>query len=337
MKQTPNLNSNAPDPLERAVRLIRSARSPLLACHLAPDGDAIGSTTALAQGLRYLGSRPMLFCPDPIPSRYDFLPLAMTFSTQVTAPFDLVISLDCSDLYRLRDLPQHPGFSDAPLLNIDHHVTNTDFGSVNLVITDVSSTAEIVHRLLNALNVPLDVALATSLLTGVVTDTRGFRTPNVTPTVMETALRLMQAGASLPMIIQHTLERRDVATIYLWRQALSTVQLQNRVIWASISQDMRRQARYEENGDAGLVSFLISADEADVAAVFSEQEDGGVEVGMRAKPDYDVSQVAFQLGGGGHKLAAGCSIPGSLEEAQRRVLERLYPIVAQPGGEQEMG
>ncbi len=277
----------------------------------------------------------MLFCPDPIPSRYHFLPLATTFSTQVTAPFDLVVSLDCSDTDRLRDLPHHPDFHNVPLLNIDHHVTNTNFGSVNLVITNVSSTAEIVYQVLNALGMPLDTGMATSLLTGVVTDTRGFRTPNVTPAVIETALRLMQAGASLPAIIQHTLERRDVATIHLWRQALATVQLQDRLIWASISQDMRRQARYEESGDAGLVSFLISADEADVAVVFSEQENGNIEVGMRAKPDYDVSQVAFQLGGGGHKLAAGCTIPGPLTKVQRQVLERLYPIVAQPVGEQE--
>jgi phosphoesterase RecJ-like protein len=218
-------------------------------------------------------------------------------------------------------------FDSVPLLNIDHHMTNLNFGDVDLVDARASSTAEIVLRLLEYMAVPIDAELATCLLTGIVTDTRGFRTSNVTTQVMEATLRLMNAGASLPYITQRGLDRRSSAAILLWREALSSLQVKGRVAWATISLAMRQAANYVGNGDAGLVSFLVSADDADVAAVFVEREDGRVEVGFRAVPGYDVAQVALQFGGGGHALAAGCNLSGPLEEAQSRVLAALQDVV----------
>ncbi len=315
--------------LEQASRLIHSARRPLLICHLSPDGDAIGSLVGLGRGLRQLGLKPTLACPDPVPERFDYITGVEEVVEDVHDPFDLVITLDCSDLERVAHLAQLPAFGQVPLLNIDHHVTNLQFGDVNLVDSSVSSTVEIVLWLLDYLAISLDAELATCLLTGVVTDTRGFRTSNVTTQVMETTLRLMNAGASLPYITQHALDNRPTAAILLWKEALTTLQVQDRMIWASISLDMRRTAGYMGNGDAGLVSFLVSASDADVAAVFVERQDGRVEVGLRAVPGLDVAQVALQLGGGGHTLAAGCSLPGSLAEVQSVVLPALRALMRQ--------
>jgi phosphoesterase RecJ-like protein len=234
-----------------------------------------------------------------------------------------VIALDCSDPGRLGTFPDLPRFSQRPLINIDHHVTNTRFGDVDLVDPRASSTAEVLLRLLEHLGVSLDETLATCLLVGMVTDTRGFRTNNVTPRVMETALRLMEAGASLPYVTQHGLDCRPTVVIRLWGAALSRLRSQDGVIWTSMPLEMRRGVGYQGDGDAGLVSFLSSAEEADVSVVFVEQGDGRIGVGMRAGPGFDVARFALRFGGGGHALAAGFSISGPLDAAEDRVLDAL--------------
>ena len=303
--------------------MIRLSNRPLLACHVAPDGDAIGSLTGLGQALRRMGQDPVTTCADPVPPHLTFIPGAASVVQEVRAPFDLVISLDCSGLDRLGHFTRMPAFAGTPLINIDHHVTNTSFGDVNLVDDRAASTAGIVLRLLEHMDVPLDVELATSLLTGIVTDTRGFRTSNVTLRVMKAALRLMEVGASLPDITQRALERRHIAAIRLWGAALSLLQVDDRVIWTTIPLAMRHAVGYSGNGDAGLVSFLVGTSGVDAAIVFVERDDERVEVGLRAVSGFDVAQVALQFGGGGHALAAGCTLPGFLEEVQERVLATL--------------
>jgi phosphoesterase RecJ-like protein len=325
---TPEQAGSTRASLEEAYQLVRSAQRPLLVCHISPDEDAVGSLVGLGRALRQMGLEPILACPDPIPSTFRYIPGVEQIISQVDAPFDLVITLDISDLERLGHLAQLPGFEGAPLLNIDHHLTNPSFGGVNLVDPHASSTAEIVLQLLEAMAAPLDAETATALLAGIVADTRGFRTNNVTPQVMESALRLMRAGASLPYVSLHSLDSRPTAAVRLWGAALSRLQIQDRVIWASIPLATRRAVGYAGDGDASLVSFLISAEDADAAVVFVEQEEGHVEVGLRAKPGFDVTQVALQFGGGGHALAAGCNLPGPLEEAQARVLDALKASLA---------
>lgn len=284
----------------------------------------MGSLTGLGRALCHLGQEPILACPDPIPPSFDYVPGTDAIVQQVGGPFDLVVALDCSDRSRLGHLAQAPGVADVPLLNIDHHLTNVGFGEVNLVDPLASSTAEVVLRLLESMAIPIDSQAATSLLVGIVTDTRGFRTSNVTARAMEAALRLVEAGASLADVAREGLDRRPTSAIRLWGAALSQMQVEDRVIWTSVPLSMRREAGYEESGDAGLSSFLVGADEADVAAVFVEEPDGRIEVGFRAVPGFDVAQVALQFGGGGHALAAGCDLPGPLDEARTRVLAALW-------------
>jgi len=314
--------------LKQASALIRSARRPLLACHVDPDGDAIGSLAGLGHALHQMGLEPTLACPDPVPARFDYIPGVEAIVQEISDSFDLVISLDCSDRERLGHLTQAPTFDSTALLNIDHHLTNLYFGTLNLVDPQASSTAEVVLRLLDHMRVPMDADLATCLLTGIVTDTRGFRTNNVTVQVMEAALRLMKAGASLPLITHRGLDRRPTAAMRLWGAALSQLQIGERVIWTSIPLAMRRAVGYMGDGDVGLVSFLINSNDADAAAVFVEREDGLIEVGLRATPGFDVGHVALVFGGGGHALAAGCVLPGPLEKVEAQVLTTLQADLA---------
>jgi len=309
--------------LRRASQLIVAAHRPLLVCHVAPDGDALGSLTGFARALRQLEMSPIAACADAIPSGFDYIPGIESVVRHVNDPFDLVIALECSDLHRLGEFTELPHFEQHPLINVDHHITNTEYGDVDIVDPEASSTAEVVLEMVEYLDLSVDESLATSLLAGIVTDTRGFRTSNVTPRVLRAALRLTEAGASLPHVSQRGLDRRPMVAIRLWGAALSLLRFSEGIIWTTIPVDMRREVGYQGNGDAGLVSFLVSASEADVAIVFVEQEDGSVDVGLRATPGFNVARFALRFGGGGHALASGFSAPGPLEEAKERVLSSL--------------
>jgi phosphoesterase RecJ-like protein len=181
-----------------------------------------------------------------------------------------------------------------------------------------------IYDLIEEMAVPISADIALCLLTGVVTDTRCFRTSNTTSRTMRIATRLMEAGASLNQITEQVLNRRPLATILLWGEALKTLRLRNRVISADITLAMMKQTGVQGNDvSGGLASFLVAAHEADVSAVFTEKPGNQVEVGFRSVPGVDVSGVAFQLGGGGHPQASGCTLSGTLEEARQRVLTVL--------------
>ena len=137
---------------------------------------------------------------------------------------------------------------------------------------------------------------------------------------MRAVLKLMEAGAELPEVTDHVFNRRPFSDIRLWARALNGLQLDGRIIWSQITQAMRRECAFSEKGDAGLVNFLGTTAEADVAIVFIEEDDGRIKVEMRAVPGVDVSAVALHLGGGGHPQAAGCTLDSDLDDVREKVL-----------------
>jgi phosphoesterase RecJ-like protein len=288
-----------------------------------PDGDAIGSLLGLGWALHKLDKEHTLACADPVPDSFAYLPGSEAIVAHPEGNCDLVISLDCSDLKRLGTAYDQNFLRGVPIINIDHHVTNVGFGSVNWVDPNSAATAQMVLTLIERLEVPLDPTVATCLLNGIVTDTRGFRTPNTTPAVMKAATKLMAAGASLPEITDQVFNRRPLAMLCLWGRALSTTQLDGRIIWTEISQTMKHECGLNSDSDDGLVSFLTSANEADVGIVFTEKDDGTIDVSMRSMPGIDISGVAIRLGGGGHPQAAGCNLSSTLAEARETVLAKL--------------
>jgi phosphoesterase RecJ-like protein len=165
-------------------------------------------------------------------------------------------------------------------------------------------------------------------LTGIVTDTRSFRVGNVTAALLGVAQQLMEAGASLTAINELVLERRNVDTICLWGHALAALRLEERIVWTAIPLTMRGHCNGVEQSDSGLANFMIGAEEADVAVILTEREDGLVDVGMRAAPGFDIAQVALALGGGGHPRAAGCSLALPLEQASQQVVDALKQSLA---------
>lgn len=307
-----------------AGRLVAAARRVVVVTHLSPDGDAIGSMLGLTWALRQLGKTVIPAVDDGVPSTFSFLPGAEEVRARLRAVKpDLVIAVDCGDEGRMGRVGAAARAGGAPLINLDHHVTNTHFGDANLVDGETVASAEGVYDWLPRLGVALDERIATCLLTGIVTDTLGFRTSNVTPAALGKAQALMEAGASLYAIVRRTLLQKPYAVLRLWAAVIPNVTLEDGVIWAVIDRQTRELTGYTSNGDGGLVSLLISVEEADIAAVFREREDGRVEIGLRAVPGFDVSPVALALGGGGHALASGATVDGPLHEIVERTVQML--------------
>jgi len=309
---------------QQIVRRLQQTKRPVLICHFSPDGDALGAMLGLAHALRRLGKYPDITCQDAVPSAFDYLPGADKVVSEPSGAYDLIVSLDCSDVRRM-GTPYHnlSQSQDVQLINIDHHVTNLNFGNLNWVDPTAVATAEMILELTQALGVRLDVDIATCLLTGIVSDTRGFRTANVLPRVMAAATRLMQAGANLVDITTRVFGHRPLAAVRLWAQALQETHMEGRILWSVVTQEMRMQSGCDTNADAGLVSFLIDVNEADIAVVFTEKNSGEIDVSLRTNRGLDVSQVALSLGGGGHPQAAGCTLQVSLQEAMDTVLPTL--------------
>lgn len=309
-------------PTEDAISLIRAARRVAVATHTAPDGDAIGSLLAMGRILDALGKKFMLLCVDRVPVRLRFLPHSRSIrNTADGFTPDLLISVDADGPSRLGEVARPLIEAGLPIINLDHHITNEYFGTVNLVDPSLVSTTEGVLALLDALEIRLNKRIAVCLLTGLVTDTRGFRTANVTPKSLTTASRLIEAGADLPRIVEEALDRRSVSELRLIGQGLTNFQLEEHAIWTVLPFDKDRA----EVAPTGLSSMLLGAKNARVSAVFREKPEGEVEMSFRAAPGYDVAGVAVALGGGGHKLASGAMLEGPLEE----VVARVVPLLKQ--------
>jgi phosphoesterase RecJ-like protein len=258
-----------------------------------------------------------------VPKRFAYLPGYTDIVQQATDPFDLVVALDCSDLKRVGPIYRANEWHDIPFLNIDHHVTNTRFGTHHWVEPIYVATSEMVLDLCNRLSLPIDADIAKCLLYGIISDTLALRTDNVTPALLGKVMLLMQAGAPLAEIVDQAFNRRPFSLLRAWEKALATMRLEDGVIWAFLTRQARQEAGWPEADLQGLGNFLLAAEEANLSAVLVEKDDGQVEVGLRARPPFDVSGVALAFGGGGHPQASGCTIDGPLEIAVERVVAAL--------------
>ena len=313
-----------------AAALLAPAQNVVIVTHVIPDGDAIGSLLGLSWALRQLGKQVIPAVDGGVPDFLQFLPgAADVCATLDEVRPDLVVAVDCGDVARMGQVGVAATANGAAVIDLDHHISNTRFGAANLVDSGSVSASEIIFDWLPHLGVTLDEQIATCLLTGLVTDTLCFRTNNVTAPVLGKAQQLMDAGAPLFEIVQRGLMIMPYSDLQLWAAVLPTIRLENGVIWIVIDQATRKRVPATDRADSGLVSFLLSAQEACIAAIFREKADGRVEVGLRAVPGYNVSTVAVGLGGGGHVLASGATIDGPLDAALERVLPRLHAAIAE--------
>ena len=311
-----------------AVQLIQSARRVFAASHVDHDGDAVGSLLGFAYTLRRLGKTVTVALADPVSWRFEHLPGAEEIRPVKPSPDDdLLVSLDASEFNRLGAVLTPDDLAGRPLLMIDHHITNSRFGTVNVLDPTAASTCEILYALALALGVTPDPTIATCLLTGVVTDTLGFRTTSTTPRSLEVAQALMQAGADLSDICQRAFNSDTYARLCLTADVLHRMTMDNGVLWSQVTLDDLRRLGVPYSESAGLVGYLNSVREARVAVIFRENEDGRIDVSMRSKPGISLAPVALALGGGGHPQAAGATLPPPIQVARERALAEIRKLL----------
>jgi len=298
--------------------LINRAERVLIISHIRPDGDAVGSLVGLGLILEELGKEVNLVLEDGVPKVFHHLHGVDQVVREVSGVYDLIIVVDCSDIDRIGEVLDEYG---EPDINIDHHPTNTHFAKLNLVRDDAVATAEIIYDLACSLSYPISLPAAEALLTGLLTDSLGFRTSNSSPRTLRIAANLQEMGANLPELYKKAMLEKSLEAVKYWGRGLSRIQQEDRLVWTSLNLQDRIEAEYPGRDDADLINVLSRIRETDISIVFVEQTDGTVKVSWRAQPGFDVSQIATKFGGGGHKPAAGAEIKGDLERVQEEVLE----------------
>lgn len=297
---------------------VHAASRVLVISHIRPDGDAVGSLLGLGFVLQAMDKEVNLVLEDGVPLTFAHLPGYDQVYQEAAGVYDLIIVVDCSDVSRVGEVLDEVG---QPDVNIDHHPTNTRFARLNIVHEDAVATAEIIYELIEYLSLPLDKTIAENLLTGIITDSLGFRTSNTSPKALRVAAALQEEGADISRLHRKALLERSFEAVRYWGAGLSKVEKDGSLVWTSLSLEDREKVGYPGRDDADLVNVLSTVKDTDVCILFVEQKDGTIKVSWRARPGYDVAQVAMQFGGGGHKPAAGASIPGDLDRVQKEVIE----------------
>ncbi len=315
------------DDIQAFGGLVERADRILVISHIRPDGDAVGSLLGLGLILEELGKEVNLVLEDGVPQVFHHLTGFDRVYKEASGVYDLVIVVDCSDIDRIGSVLDDYG---EPDVNIDHHPTNTQFASLNIVREDAVATVEIIYDLAQELSYPLNQPISEALLTGLLTDSLGFRTSNSSPRTLRIAADLQELGADLQTLYRKAMLEKSYEAIRYWGKGLDRIQRNGRLAWTSLSLLDRQDTDYPGRDDADLVNVLTRIKDVDISVVFVEQKNGTVKVSWRSRPGFDVSLIATQFGGGGHKPAAGADIHGSLEQVETEVLEATLKILT-PG------
>lgn len=288
-----------------------------ITAHIRPDGDAIGALLGLGLSLLASGKKVDMVLKDGISQSFRHLEGSDLISRHFSEGCDLFVVVDCSDLKRTGGVLEENKVD----IVIDHHITNENFAEINLVAPEAVATCEILAERLPAWGFPLTGAVARALLTGIISDSIGFRTSNTTSKSLRISADLMDLGANISELYNKALIFRSYAATNYWGYALARLQHEDNLVWTSLTLEDRVNSGYSGNDDADLTNVLSSIDPLDVAVLFVEQKKDLTKVSWRARPGLDISRLASSFGGGGHPAAAGAELMGTLAEVQTRILE----------------
>ena len=296
--------------LARAAHTIAGASSVALACHVNPDGDALGSMLGLFHVLRAAGRDVVASFPQPfvVAPHYRELPGLDLLTDPVDFPRepDVMVTFDCGSLGRLGDL--EPAAKAArDLIVLDHHVSNTRYGTINVIDPAAAASGVLVRRLVLELGLPLTNDAAVAIYAALVCDTGRFQYETTTPSVFDLASELLAFDVPVSRLSRQLFEEHRFAYLKLLGEALAGAELDvgRRFVWTAVTQDMlaRHDVTLEEV--EGLIDIVRRASEAEVTCVVKEELDGSVRVSLRSLGDVDVRLIAADNGGGGHRFAAG--------------------------------
>ncbi|PYK39968.1 MAG: hypothetical protein DME60_08975 [Verrucomicrobia bacterium] len=323
--------SSARSKFEEIGRILRAHQRFAVMSHVRPDGDALGSQLALSLSLQQLGKDVRVWNEEGMLEKYSFLPRAELVTKPPSTPedFDCAIALDTAIQNRL-GTALGAVRSAKIWINIDHHPSNPGYGDVIHVDPDAPATAEIIFRLIKSQSLPFNRDIAENLYAAISTDTGSFQYPKTSAHTFEIAAELIRAGLDVGRLNQQLYENYPRRRLELLRELLRTMRFEHGDRVASVSLSLKTSAGLgvlpEDN--EGLIDHLRAVRGVIVAVFFEELADGKVRVSMRSKSEVvDVSAICQKFGGGGHTLAAGARVPGTLAEVEKKVMEKIGNVL----------
>jgi phosphoesterase RecJ-like protein len=314
--------------MSRAVAVIERATLVALACHVSPDGDALGSTLALHHSMRAAGRASVASFPEPfvIAPHYRDLPGLELLVPSDEFPPDpaVMLTFDCGSASRLGEL-EHAAKSAGELVVVDHHVSNTRYGTINLIDAEAAASAVITYRLIEALGLPLTREAAICLYAGLVCDTGRFQYESTTSEVLRLAARLLEFDVPVARLGRTLFDEHRFAYLQLLADVLSHAHLvpERRFVWAVITQADLAKHGVAIDETEGLIDIVRRTAEAEITCVVKEEADATLRVSLRSLGATDVSQLAMAEGGGGHRFAAGFTATGSIPALIERITNAL--------------
>lgn len=312
--------------MDTIIDRLNRSEALFLATHINPDGDAIGSMLALGLGLQQRGKRVFMYNASSIPAVYRFLPGVK--QVRQTLPsfsdYDTAVILDCGDLERIGDAAANEN-ALPHIVNIDHHVTNTVFGQNQFVDATACSSAEIVYRLLKRMKVKIDKAIATSIYTGIFTDTGSFRFANTNSAAYAICSEMVQCGVDPYTVAQHVYGTYSLGRILLLNMALDSIEISanGKLSIMTVTKDMFTETDTNPEDVDGMINYAKRIEDVKVAALIMENANGTAHkrfhVSLRSDGSVDVAEIAASFGGGGHFNAAGFGVETSIEDLKKSI------------------
>lgn len=318
MKNHKNISQDIYQTLEKANDI-------LIISHRRPDGDTLGCNLALNTYIKSRNKNVTSFCMDPVPSYMEFLPNSHIVTSDhriFTKSYDVVFTVDCSTLELtnteklLKVIP-----SEYRLINIDHHMSNPLFGDINIVLTDSSSTAEVLHRLFKDWHVEINNDMASCLAVGLLTDTGGLKNPATGYQSLSIISDLVDKGANVHKIIQDTINNTSVNKLKLWGRALERLTKVDKydLVYTWLTQSDFEECEVDESASEGMANFLHVLKEGEIIMVLKETKNNEIKGSLRTISDKDMTKLAGLFGGGGHKKASGFNLSGRLEYVNNKL------------------
>jgi len=299
--------------------------------HVRPDGDALGSQLALGLSLKRLGKDVRIWNEEGMLEKYSFLPSANLLTKPPADPEDVDVAIALDTAIQNRLGTALPAVRSAKVwINIDHHPSNPGYGDLVYINPKAPATGQILFELIRSEKLPIDAAIAENLYVAISTDTGSFQYPNTTARTFEMAAELVRAGVDVGRVSQLTYENYPRRRAELLRDLLGTMRFEanDRVASFSLSLATAKKLGVLPEHNEGLIDHLRAIHGIIVAVFFEELADGKVRVSMRSKNEkVNVCAICEKFGGGGHVLAAGARIPGTLAEVEKKILEEVRDVV----------
>ncbi len=301
--------------------VVDRARSIGALTHKDADGDTLGSALAFAAALEPLGKRVLVLSSPPVPTAWWFLPGIEQVNRDPLPPDAPVFVFDASTAERTGSHLETVSRAPA-VINVDHHVTNAQFGTINLVVPGAASTGELVFELLKAWAIPIPPAAAGCLYATILSDTGGFRHDNTSEHALRSAAELVALGADPVLIARGLFKSRPPSTLRMQARILQGLHFEcaDRLVWASITQAALRESGAAPEQADGAIDQLNTLKDQELAILFKEAGPRHIKVSIRTRDRVDAAALAALFGGGGHRRAAGIELQASLEEAEKQVL-----------------